>query len=65
MDGAWVDTPHYDRAGMNPGNRLSGPAIVTQLDSTVLVLPGHEAEVDRFGNILIWPEGHRPDRDGR
>jgi N-methylhydantoinase A len=47
----------YDRAQLAPGHRISGPAIVTEFDSTTVVLEGYEAEVDRFFNILIRPEG--------
>jgi N-methylhydantoinase A len=49
-------TPIYDRAVLRPGNRFAGPAIVTEFDSTTVVLPGYVAEVDRFSNILITPE---------
>ena len=49
----WRDTPNYDRTGLVPGNRLRGPAIIEQMDSTTVVHPGQEAAVDRFGNILI------------
>jgi N-methylhydantoinase A len=52
-------TPIYDRAALAPGNRFAGPAIVTEFDSTTVVLPGYLAEVDRFSNILITPEGAR------
>jgi N-methylhydantoinase A len=48
---AWI----YDRARLRAGNRIEGPAIVTEMDATTLVLPGHVAEVDRFGNLLIEP----------
>jgi N-methylhydantoinase A len=51
-------TPIYDRAALRPGNRLEGPAIVTEFDSTTVVLPGYVAEVDRYSNILIT-EGAR------
>ena len=41
---------------LQPGNRISGPAIITEFDSTTVVLEGYEAEVDRYFNILIRPE---------
>jgi N-methylhydantoinase A len=52
-------TPIYDRAVLRPGNRFAGPAIVTEFDSTTVVLPGYVAEVDRYSNILISPEDPR------
>ena len=33
-----------------------GSAIVTEFDSTTVVLAGYEAEIDRFHNVLIRPE---------
>ena len=58
-DGDWHEGWIYDRAGLHPGNRVPGPAVVTEMDSTSLILPGHVAEVDAAGNLLIWPEGHQ------
>jgi N-methylhydantoinase A/oxoprolinase/acetone carboxylase beta subunit len=48
-----VPTRYYERAGLKAGNRLVGPAIVTQYDSTTVIPPGLAAHVDRFGNIVI------------
>src|SRR5690606_1771128 len=44
-----------DRTRLAAGNRVPEPAIVTEMDSTTLIHPGHEAEVDRYGNLLIRP----------
>jgi N-methylhydantoinase A len=41
-----LDTPVFDRDTLRAGTRLEGPAIVQQLDSTVVVPPGVTAEVD-------------------
>ncbi len=45
--------PVYERSSLQPGNRISGPAVITEFDSTTVVLEGYEAEVDRYFNILI------------
>jgi N-methylhydantoinase A len=55
FDGAWRETPHYDRTRLGVGARVEGPAIIRQYDSTTVVLPGHFVEVDKHGNLLIWP----------
>jgi N-methylhydantoinase A len=55
VEGERVPARIYDRAKLSPGARLDGPAIVTEFDSTTLVLPGHEARVDANFNILITP----------
>jgi N-methylhydantoinase A/oxoprolinase/acetone carboxylase beta subunit len=45
--------PPNDRARLGAGARLDGPAILTQLDATTLVLPGQVAEMDAFGNLIV------------
>ena len=50
-----MPTRYYDRAALKAGNRLEGPAIVNQYDSTTVIPPGLTARVDRFGNIVIEP----------
>jgi N-methylhydantoinase A/oxoprolinase/acetone carboxylase beta subunit len=55
VDGALetVPTRYYDREALRAGNRLTGPAIVNQYDSTTVIPPGVGAHVDRFGNIVV------------
>ena len=53
--GRWIDTPNYDRSKLAVGERVAGPAIIRQYDTTTVLLPDHYAEVDTHGNILIWP----------
>ena len=52
-DGQHHDANIFDRALLKAGDRVSGPAIVTEMDSTTLVLPGCTGEVDPVGNLLI------------
>ena len=47
------ETRIYQRALLNPGNVIEGPAIIESFDTTVVALPSHRAEVDGFGNIII------------
>jgi N-methylhydantoinase A len=47
----------YDRAKLRAGDKIKGPAIIIEMDSTTLVHTQHVAEVDHVGNILITPEG--------
>lgn len=51
--GEWITAQLYDRGKLRPGMAIAGPAIVTELDSTTVVLPGHTATVDRYFNLLI------------
>ncbi|HSK14808.1 MAG TPA: hydantoinase B/oxoprolinase family protein [Gaiellaceae bacterium] len=46
-------TPFYDRALLRAGDRIEGPAVVEQYDSTTVVPPGLVAEIDRHDNIEI------------
>ena len=55
FDGEKVRTKIYDRARLEPGAEIAGPAIVTEFDATTVVLPGYEAKVDTNYNILITP----------
>jgi N-methylhydantoinase A len=55
MDRGATRADIYDRVLLRAGNRIDGPAIVTEMDSTTLVLPGHRAEVDTYGNLIIRP----------
>jgi N-methylhydantoinase A len=59
FDGDFLNTNIYDRAKLAAGNRVPGPAVITQTDSTTLIHPGHVGEVDEYLNILIRQEaGH-------
>jgi N-methylhydantoinase A len=53
-----LDTPVYERDGLHAGARVEGPAIVQQLDSTIVVPPGVTAEVDEhlIIRMTISPE---------
>jgi N-methylhydantoinase A len=53
FDGAWIDTPIYQREELPRGHRFSGPAIIEQLDTTVVIEPMDRARVDSCGNIII------------
>lgn len=51
----WHDAAIYLREKLGVGTVVPGPAIVQEMDSTTLVLPGHAATVDSVGNLLINP----------
>ena len=51
--GAFVEARVLDRAAVGPGDRLVGPAIVEQLDTTVLVPPGYTARVAALDSLVI------------
>jgi N-methylhydantoinase A len=55
VDGGEVDAAVYDRVRLRAGDIVPGPAIITEMDSTTLVLPGHTATVHANGSLLIRP----------
>jgi N-methylhydantoinase A len=55
VDGSWANANVYDRQALKAGNVISGPAIITEMDSTTLVLPDHAATVHSSGSLLIRP----------
>ena len=55
--GGFVPTPVYDRGRLGAGHRFDGPAVVEEMDSTTLVLPGYTVAVDRYANLLVSPAG--------
>ena len=52
-DGNARETPVYRRADLPAGATFAGPAVLEQLDSTVLVPPGAQVEVDEWLNIRM------------
>jgi N-methylhydantoinase A len=45
----------YSRSKLKAGNAVPGPAVITEMDSTTVILPEHEGTIDKFGNIIINP----------
>jgi N-methylhydantoinase A len=56
VDGRRLPALLYDRNRLKAGHTLPGPAIVAQMDTTSLILPGHTGTIDAVGNILIRPD---------
>lgn len=54
-EGDWHDAGIYDRGRLGAEDVVAGPAIVSEMDSTTVVLPGYSATVDAVGNLLIQP----------
>ncbi len=57
FDGVPVDCPVYDRFRLGAGDTVAGPAILRQLDTTTVLLPGQDAGVDPFGNLIVRERG--------
>ncbi len=46
-------TTLYNREQLRPGHRFSGPAVVFQYDTTLLIPPGWETAVDEMHNLIL------------
>lgn len=55
--GGWVETPIYWRDHLSADARLSGPAIVEQMDTTIVIEPGDRLETDAEGNLIVTVGG--------
>jgi N-methylhydantoinase A len=51
--GGFVSCTVYDRALLQAGNRVDGPAVIEQMDATTLVLPGIVARVEPYLNLVL------------
>ena len=52
-DNKAVSTPRYDRGKLKSGDTISGPAVVTQHNSTTIIPPDYTATILEVGDILI------------
>ncbi|HEY5713645.1 MAG TPA: hydantoinase B/oxoprolinase family protein [Allosphingosinicella sp.] len=50
---ARLDEDLYDRAGLKPGDRIDGPALIVDPSATTMVEPGWRAEVDGHDNLIL------------
>ena len=45
----------YERSRLAAGSRITGPAILENLDSTLVIDPGWQARIDDYGNCIMQP----------
>jgi len=58
--GRRLATPIYDRLRLSAGNKIAGPAVVTEYSATTLIPPGWHGRVDRVGNLILEPRAGKP-----
>ena len=51
--GGWVDTPVYWRDHLPLDPQITGPAIIEQMDTTIVVEPGDVVTSDSDGNLIL------------
>ena len=57
----YMECPVYARERLETGNRVEGPAIMEQYDSTTVIYPGWSAQVDEFKNLKMTRTGREED----
>jgi N-methylhydantoinase A len=53
FEGGWRPTRFYKRELLGAGDKIAGPAMITEYTAATLVLPGCAARVDGMGNLEI------------
>ena len=53
FDGALVDTNIYDVTVLRADDEIAGPCVIEDPRSTIVVMPGQTATVDRFRNLTV------------
>jgi len=53
FNGNFTLTSIYNRELLFPGNLVTGPAIIEQMDSTTIIPPGQKGTIDEYYNIII------------
>jgi N-methylhydantoinase A len=53
--GGYVETPVYDRYGLQPGAAFAGPAIIEERESTTIIAPGARVRVDASRGLVAEP----------
>jgi N-methylhydantoinase A len=58
-----TEIPVYDRSRLGAGASLEGPAVVTQYDTTTLILPGWRGNTDQKGHFWLNRNGEHRSND--
>lgn len=55
FSGRRYPTTIYDRGKLQAGNRILGPAIVTEYSATTVIPPQWTGHIDSYGNLILEP----------
>ncbi|HUF86620.1 MAG TPA: hydantoinase B/oxoprolinase family protein [Thermohalobaculum sp.] len=62
-EGAWHEARFVKREAMRPGDRLTGPAVLVEPHTSIVVEPGWRAEVTRHDHVLLTRVAEIEDAD--
>ena len=51
--GEWLKVPLVDRLSLTKGDKVDGPAIITEPTGTNVIEPGWQAEIVDYGNMML------------
>jgi N-methylhydantoinase A len=54
-----LQVPCYRRESLEPGDFITGPALIIEQQTTTLVSPNFDAAIDRIGNIVLTAKSSR------
>ncbi|MGA2809467.1 MAG: hydantoinase/oxoprolinase family protein [Terracidiphilus sp.] len=57
FEGRELKSRFYRRDGLQPGDRIDGPAMITEYTAATVLPPGATAQVDGYGNLILSVEG--------
>ena len=59
-EGLWVEAPMHQRSDLQPGHRVTGPAIVSEATATTVIEAGWQAQCTSRGDLLLHRVSPRP-----
>jgi len=62
LAGGWHETRFVDRAAMRPGDRLTGPAVIVEPHTAILIEPGWRAEITARDHVVLGRVAPRESR---
>ncbi|MFO1104758.1 MAG: hydantoinase B/oxoprolinase family protein [Amaricoccus sp.] len=63
LGGRWIETRFVRRAALRPGDRLTGPAVLVEPHTSVLVEPGWRARITAHDHVELTRHAPRQSRD--
>lgn len=54
LEGTFAEVPVYDGHKMKCGNRVEGPAVIEQVNTTTFVTPEYDVLCDRYGSYTVY-----------
>lgn len=62
---AFSDIPVFDGGKLRYGNRIEGPAIIEQVNTTTFVTPEYSCTVDSYGSFILFLKEREQEFSGR